>query len=1341
MLNSATRVKCLRISCWRRWKFFVSLVGSAIVGSQANAQTTSLYFNNTINGVRNWGGNSGGNGFWASSPVGGTFRTVTTLNDLLHFNTNASNSGPHDIFTGAGQAANGMIFGVGPNSYGPFRIRASFNTNTSRDFNLGAGGITVNSNVQGVSFSNRDVTTGTLTGELNTLLSDSQTWTNNSAGTLDFSSRLVGSSAVTLTKAGTGTLILGGNNSAASIGGTTGYQGKIVVNQGTLIANHNNALETRDPLSMAMSVGEIITPVSGTSIAAGATLDTNNRQLGNEYITVVGSGVSGQGAIVNNASSTTPVFNTLAQVELLGNTSFGGQSFWEINAGGGNQGKLFLKGNTLTKTGSNTVRIVNSDVIGGGTILVNSGVIQLGDQTNFVDPTTISLSNSGVLSFTNFTGTAPSSIVVTERSLSPNFTQFSSIGSVDSVVTSSIDFVGKDSFRQAYFRSDSNRVDGIMPRIDYTGPMTNPPSDIFVYGSAVTGLNLPTGSDGKVHVYGQFDLLKDSSTNYTLSVEGTGPDAVSIGGEGKTTGILSLRNTHPFSLRFDPTTTGPTDHLRVGSFNSLFGPIPVVPTAPVTSGTGIVVLESSSNDINASSFTFNGRGVLSSTGTKLLLDYQAGNLVWNGSGGSGVWNKQLNNNWINNSTSNADVFYDGDIVTFNDSVGGTNATVLLSGAPSPQQMNVDNTNVAYTFRPSSTADRLSITRGTLVKSGSGTAVLETIAGGLGHTIESLEVQSGALEFGFNGNGTIVKSSVGSTFIRSGGTVRNSLNVPDVGIGESPIRIDGGGTFELTRGAIPNGTNTTPATIAVRSVFSGAGDIRLNGVQQSGFVDSFGDYSIAADNAGFSGAWRLNNARIRVDNLQGDEFGDARIVVPSGSQAYLTAGTTPYEGNTFEIAGTGWAYQPIADGGLGAIRFIADGATIAANSSIVLTDNARIMSSGITARIQAPISGSFGLEYGNPNGNQNGTIIVSGDNTYSGPTQIENHVIMANHNQAFGSGNVQLAGIGTARNTQISVANGVTIANPIFVLTTAGQNGRGAIEGGSSTQVSEKGAGEGILSGTITLAGNMAPDRAHFGSGGGAGSVLRITGPINITDPSTQAVSHRHSASGGYTQFEGGGGNYTRFELKGGTVRLGSNNGLNAGTDLITRTVADAATLDLNGFDQFFSSITAPSPVAGSSFRVINSSNNPSTLSLGGNGDSNLQDLPLGLEGGIINVVKTGSGILTIGGPGNGSGIQNTGRYAVNGGTLKLGDNISGSVAVNNARLVGGFRIAGSSNVSDGVIAPGNSIGTMTFGTDLVLSGDNILEFETSASIPTSGISRSIRFLWKARSISLVLPTS
>ncbi len=183
-----------------RVRFASVLLGLCIVGSIASAQT-DLYFNNTIPGVRNWGGSNGGNGFWATSPTGGTFRTVTTLNDVVNFSTNNSRSGATDIFTGAGQAAYGMVFGVGPNSNGPYRIRASFNTNSARDFTIGAGGITINSTVQGVSFSNKDVTTGTLTGELNTLLQASQTWTNNSSSVLDFSARLVGNSSTILTKA------------------------------------------------------------------------------------------------------------------------------------------------------------------------------------------------------------------------------------------------------------------------------------------------------------------------------------------------------------------------------------------------------------------------------------------------------------------------------------------------------------------------------------------------------------------------------------------------------------------------------------------------------------------------------------------------------------------------------------------------------------------------------------------------------------------------------------------------------------------------------------------------------------------------------------------------------------------------------------------------------------------------------------------------------------------------------------------------------------------------------------------------------------------------------------
>ncbi|MDZ4852517.1 MAG: PEP-CTERM sorting domain-containing protein, partial [Pirellulaceae bacterium] len=543
----------------------------------------------------------------------------------------------------------------------------------------------------------------------------------------------------------------------------------------------------------------------------------------------------------------------------------------------------------------------------------------------------------------------------------------------------------------------------------------------------------------------------------------------------------------------------------------------------------------------------------------------------------------------------------------------------------------------------------------------------------------------------------VITNILQTNISSGATFRNSLNINNSGMGAGPVSIASGGVFELTRNGL-NGTATATAATTLTNVFSGAGDIKLNGVAttQSNAINSAGAYTINADNSAFSGRWVLNNARINVDNGNGlDELGSARVVIPSGSAA-LVAGTVPHEGNIFEIAGNGWVFEPTANfGPLGALRLNATGATIGATSQVQLTADARIAGQNVLGNIVAPISGGFNVQFGTPEPllTQNGTLILTGTNTYTGNTSISNHTIGASNNAAFGTGTVTLNGVSTARVTQLNVGNGVTISNPIVMNDLAGQGGRGAIEGAGVQQVTNTGAGVGTVSGPITLA-TLLADRGHFGSGAGLGSVLRVTSQVTL--PTGDTIIQRSSTANGYTEFTGNNfisPNYTKFDLSGGTVRLGSTNALNSGVDLITRNVAATGNLDMRDFDHTFNSVIRGSTVTGSNFNLVNTGTGTSTLTItSATASSEIQNIPLNASGGIVNIVKNGTGALAL--TGTTANLGNTGIYTINGGNFSVaaGQTAAGTLIANardgRTTIIGSGTISGSVTVTGSVLFSG-----------------------------------------------------
>lgn len=154
-----------------------------------------------------------------------------------------------------------------------------------------------------------------------------------------------------LVKQGSSTLLLGTSND---------FVGPILVQGGILQVTNNQALGATN---------------GGTIIASGATLDllgvpaNNVLNLGMEPIIVSGSGVGGNGAIINSGAN--QQYNSIRMVTLAGDTWFGGPGLWSTS--GNNPGRWDVRGSpgtlntggqpyNLYKVGSNQVSIVAATV-------------------------------------------------------------------------------------------------------------------------------------------------------------------------------------------------------------------------------------------------------------------------------------------------------------------------------------------------------------------------------------------------------------------------------------------------------------------------------------------------------------------------------------------------------------------------------------------------------------------------------------------------------------------------------------------------------------------------------------------------------------------------------------------------------------------------------------------------------------------------------------------------------------------------------------------------------------------------------------------------------------------
>lgn len=203
--------------------------------------------------------------------------------------------------------------------------------------------------------------------------------TNNSF-TVSGPGRIGGSASIV--KSGENTLILASANT---------FTGPVEIQQGTLQTDSDTALGTA---------------AGGTTIQPGATLNLNGRNLGGEVVTVSGAGVGGLGAIVSTGGTQN---QSLRQVILAGDTTFGGTGLWAINNGGG-AASLSTGGNpfNLTKVGANQVNLAQiatvdaalADIdIQQGTLEFSGLTSSMGDpaRTNFVQAGgTVSFANGSV---------------------------------------------------------------------------------------------------------------------------------------------------------------------------------------------------------------------------------------------------------------------------------------------------------------------------------------------------------------------------------------------------------------------------------------------------------------------------------------------------------------------------------------------------------------------------------------------------------------------------------------------------------------------------------------------------------------------------------------------------------------------------------------------------------------------------------------------------------------------------------------------------------------------------------------------------------------------------------
>jgi len=282
---------------------------------------------------------------------------------------------------------------------------------------------------------------------------------------------------------GPGTLVKSGSG-CVTLNAANTFTGPTYINEGTFVARHNTAFGTT---------------AAGTFIADGATLDIGGGlnvdalNLGAELFTVSGSGVDGQGAIVNNHANRQ--LNAFGRIVLAGDTTVGAIGRWDIRQ---NTPSVTLNGHTFTKIGPNELCLVNAQVYGSGHIVATQGLFRLEASTRLNGDAANTLTvkpgaRLDLYSFTSATNASPWTVIFEPLSWITAGNSFHPYNTWWGPVTlNGTLFIDGSSGRSVTF---SNAVSGA------GGFIKNGTCEAFVFGDANTYAGTTTVSNGLLHIF------------------------------------------------------------------------------------------------------------------------------------------------------------------------------------------------------------------------------------------------------------------------------------------------------------------------------------------------------------------------------------------------------------------------------------------------------------------------------------------------------------------------------------------------------------------------------------------------------------------------------------------------------------------------------------------------------------------------------------------------------------------------------------------------------------------------------------------------------------------------
>ncbi|QIF02281.1 PEP-CTERM sorting domain-containing protein [Roseimicrobium sp. ORNL1] len=806
--------------------------------------------------------------------------------------------------------------------------------------------------------------------------------------------------------------------------------------------DYTGTLTISEGIFRAGSVSALGDTAGGTVIQNGATLDVFGFNLGSEQIQVSGSGVNGAGAIVNNGGA--QQLNALRYVTLTGDATFGFGAFrWDIRGDGtAGTSTLDLAGHTLTKIGSGYVGIVNA-AVSEGNIAINEGTLAFLQGTSATGNGTITIANGATMSVGNYNV----AINITRAIVSKGGTiAAEGVASQSPMLASPITLEsGTTTFTSANPAFTLNG--GISGAGNLVLSTTNSGTVTLVTKAGdVLGGTLSTGSGTTINIAG-------TGTVGSFTVQG----ATSLTGG---------------TIRFDLTNNASAgnDQLLLGNSLSLTG-VTTIQVAALNSSlltssgsytliSGITSLTGDASNLALSGIVANTRQTFaldttSTPGSVLLkVTGSIGSLVWSG---PGTWDVNSSQNW----NAGAEKFYNWDAVTFNDT--SAFGTVAINSIVTPSSVTFNNSNTAYVLSGSGNIAGA----GRLVKDGTGLLTLSTANTYTGGTL----IRAGEVRVT-----TATALGTGAVVLGDEFTGSNSI----------ALYLDTN-RIQFARAITVSSQGTGTVTLGSRSTVTGTGD-------NNNFTSITLQRSVIFD----------SNAAARTDYRNITGTGDIRV---TGTGRTILGGTNTFVGNV-TVATNGAGYLQTGTGETTGTNYIPDASdvTVEAGARYTLGSVAESIDglNGAGTVNVTGINGTLTVGAGNGSGDFSGTLadagantlalaksgtgtqILSGMNTYTGGTTVNQGTLLANNvgGSATGTGHVvvrgsgKLGGTGTVGYTGGVLTSNITIGDGTNAATLFVGNASGDTTG----KVLTLGTGSEDSTGVITLADGSAFEFDVFGAG-------------------------------------------------------------------------------------------------------------------------------------------------------------------------------------------------------------------------------------------------------------------